>query len=81
MSILEGATNYYEVLQIPREATHETIVRQYRALAQRCNPTRNPTHMQVNQMKFDEVCEAFQVLSNRKLIIYVTSFSRNEGHL
>jgi curved DNA-binding protein CbpA len=48
MSVLEGVTNYYEILQVSRDATHENIVRQYRALAMRCNPLRNPTNMQVN---------------------------------
>jgi curved DNA-binding protein CbpA len=66
MSVLEGASNYYEVLQIPRDATHEIIVQQFRALSMRCNPVRNPTNMQVNQLKFDEMCEAFEVLSNCK---------------
>lgn len=33
----------------------------------RCNPVRNPTNMQVNQLKFDEMCEAFEVLSNSEL--------------
>ena len=48
MSVLDGATNYYEILQVPRDASHDVIVRQFRALAMRCNPERNPTNMQVN---------------------------------
>ena len=73
MSVLEGASNYYEVLQIPRNATHETIVRQFRALSMRCNPVRNPTNLQVNQLKFDEMCEAFEVLSNCKKTIVLNN--------
>ena len=66
MSLLDDCTNYYDVLQVPRDSPHEIIVRQFRALSMRCNPLRNPTNMQVNQMKFDELCEAFEVLSNCK---------------
>jgi curved DNA-binding protein CbpA len=48
MSIIDEAASYYQVMEIHRDATHEDIVKQYRALAQRCNPLKNPTNMSVN---------------------------------
>jgi DnaJ-class molecular chaperone len=35
-------------------------------VAQSCHPSKNPNQAAVNQAKFDEVCEAYDVLSQSK---------------
>ena len=56
--------NYYEILELPRKASFEEINSQFQSLALRYHPMRNPTNMQANQMKFAQICEAHDVLSN-----------------
>ena len=56
--------NYYEVLELPRNATYEQIDNQFRSLALRYHPMRNPTNIATNSMKFAQICEAHDVLSN-----------------
>ncbi len=58
--------NYYEILEISRKASLEEISSQFRSLALRYHPLRNPTNMALNQMKFAQICEAHDVLSNGK---------------
>jgi len=55
--------NYYEILELPRNATIEQVNDQFRSLSLRYHPLRNPTNMATNQMKFAEICEAHDVLS------------------
>ena len=38
----------------------------YRRLALKYHPLRNPTDIATNSVRFAEICEAFDVLSNRK---------------
>lgn len=52
------------MLELPRTATVEKINSQFKSLAMRYHPLRNPTNMQTNQLKFAQVCEAHDVLSN-----------------
>lgn len=56
--------NYYEVLEIPRTATSENISNAFRRLAVKFHPEKNPSNKAANQAKFDEICEAFDVLSD-----------------
>jgi DnaJ-class molecular chaperone len=42
-------------------------MKQFKLLAVRHHPMRNPTDMQISAAKFGEVCEAYDVLSNSKL--------------
>jgi molecular chaperone DnaJ len=70
--------NYYDVLEIPRTATHEQIAGAYdkhkynffhsfRRLALKYHPLRNPSDLATNTAKFNEICEAYDVLSHSKL--------------
>ena len=59
--------NYYEILEVPRTASMEEIHSQFKSLALRYHPLRNPTNMATNQLRFSQICEAHDVLSNSKL--------------
>jgi len=70
--------NYYDILEIPRTATHEQIAHAYypplfifpfsfRRLALKFHPLRNPSDLATNTFKFNEICESYDVLSNSKL--------------
>lgn len=54
------ATDYYQILGVPKTASSEEIKRAYRKLAHQYHPDKN----QGDETKFKEVNEAYQVLSN-----------------
>jgi curved DNA-binding protein CbpA len=56
-----GATDYYEILQISSNAEPETVHRVYRLLAQRSHPDNSQTG---NEAQFRMLNEAYQVLSD-----------------
>jgi len=55
--------DYYEVLQVERNASGDTIKRSYRKLAMRYHPDRNPGNKEA-EAKFREASEAYEVLSD-----------------
>ncbi len=55
--------DYYEVLEIERNADHEEIKRSYKRLAFEYHPDRNPGDIEA-EAKFKEINEAYQVLSD-----------------
>jgi len=55
--------DYYEVLQIDREASFEEIKRAYRKLALKYHPDRNPGDKEAEE-RFKLINEAYQVLSD-----------------
>ena len=58
------SVNYYETLEIDREASFETISQAFKRLSLKYNPAKNPTNQASNAVKFAEICEAWEVLSN-----------------
>ena len=66
MSLTGESLNYYEQLKISRDASFSEIKRAFMEVAQACHPAKNPTSVLVNQAKFAEVCEAYDVLSKSK---------------
>jgi molecular chaperone DnaJ len=55
--------DYYEVLEISKDADGETITRSYRKLAMRFHPDRNPGDHEA-EARFKEVAEAHEVLTD-----------------
>jgi molecular chaperone DnaJ len=55
--------DYYEVLEVGRDASPETLKRAYRRLAMQYHPDRNPGNTAA-EMHFKEVSEAYEVLSD-----------------
>lgn len=62
--------DYYEILEIPRNASSEEIKRAYRKMALKCHPDRNPGNKEAEE-KFKEAAEAYSVLiDSEKRSIY-----------
>jgi molecular chaperone DnaJ len=55
--------DYYEILNIDRDADGETIKRAYRKLAMKYHPDRNPDDKEAEQ-RFKEASEAYEVLAD-----------------
>ena len=58
--------DYYYVLKTKRSATDEEVTTAFKKLALLHHPLKNPDNMQIHLDKFHKVCEAYEVLSNRK---------------
>ena len=55
--------DYYEILNVSKEADGKEIKRAYRRLAIQYHPDRNPDNPEAEEM-FKEAAEAYEVLSN-----------------
>ncbi|MDA7949860.1 MAG: molecular chaperone DnaJ [Pirellulaceae bacterium] len=60
---MSGKRDYYEVLEVTREASEKEITRAYRRLAVKYHPDSNIGNEEVTQ-KFKEAAEAFEVLGD-----------------
>lgn len=56
--------DYYELLEVSRDADGETIKKSYRRLAMKYHPDRNPGDKEA-ETKFKEINEAYDVLKDR----------------
>ena len=54
--------DYYEILEINKNATEEEIKKAYRKLAKKYHPDANPDNKKEAEEKFKEVSEAYEVL-------------------
>jgi len=61
---MESAPNYYEVLQVPKGSTDTEIKKAYRKLAMKWHPDKNPDQSEEASRKFQEIGEAYDVLSD-----------------
>lgn len=55
--------DYYELLEVSREADGEVIKKSYRRLAMKYHPDRNPGDKE-SEAKFKEICEAYEILKD-----------------
>ena len=55
--------DYYEILDVPRDASDRDIKKAYRRLAMKYHPDRNPGDKEAEE-KFKELSEAYEVLSD-----------------
>ena len=56
--------DYYEVLEVNKNATDEEIKKAYRKLAKKYHPDANPDNKKEAEEKFKEVSEAYETLSD-----------------
>ena len=51
--------NYYDILQIPQNASTYEIEQAYQKLSGVWHPDRHKTHRRSAQVKFHDICEAY----------------------
>ena len=61
---MAGKRDYYEVLGVSKNATDEELKKAYRKLAKKYHPDANPDNKKEAEMKFKEVNEAYENLSD-----------------
>jgi len=57
--------DYYQILGIPRDATHEDIVKAYRQAALKYHPDKNLDNPEEAAQEFKKCAEAFETLSDK----------------
>jgi curved DNA-binding protein CbpA len=58
--------DYYDILEVGKDATQEEIKKQYRKLALKYHPDRNKDNLKESEEKFKKINEAYKVLSDSK---------------
>ena len=57
--------DYYEILEVDRNATAEEIKKSYRKIAIKYHPDKNPDD-KASEDKFKEAAEAYEILGNQE---------------
>lgn len=58
--------NYYEMLELPKNASESDIKKAYRKLALKWHPDKNPGNQKEAEKRFKEISEAYEVLCDKK---------------
>ena len=58
--------DYYQILEVKRNATAPEIKRAFRRLAKRYHPDKNPEQIVFAEQMFREVCRAYNILRDKK---------------
>jgi len=58
-------TDFYEILEVDKNATEEEIKKAYRRLALKWHPDKNPNNKTQAEEKFKLIAEAYEVLSDK----------------
>lgn len=56
--------NYYEILEVNKSASPETISKVYKFLAKKYHPDANPDNSKEAEEKFKQISEAYEILSD-----------------
>jgi len=56
--------DYYNALKLTKSASHDDVTAGFRRAALQWHPDRNPDDPAQAQKRFDQICEAFDILSN-----------------
>lgn len=60
----DGKKNYYDILDIDKTANESDIKKAYRKMAVKWHPDKNPDNKEGSEIKFKEINEAYEVLSD-----------------
>lgn len=58
--------DYYQILEVNKSASPETISKVYKFLAKKYHPDANPDNSQEAEEKFKQISEAYEILSNEE---------------
>jgi curved DNA-binding protein len=72
--------DYYEVLGVDRDASPELIKKAYRKLAIKWHPDQNASNMEAAELRFKQISEAYEVLSDPEKRKKFDSFGEHWEH-